>query len=66
MEDRLLRLDMAQIQECMVEHKVTVRWVGKACMIADCIPKKGMKGGLLLDMITSGFLPEEEEEKRVV
>ena len=50
----------------MAEHKVTVRWVGKACMIADCIPKKGMKGGLLLDMITSGFLPEEEEEKRVV
>ena len=63
-EDKRLRLDIAQIQECVAEHKVIVRWVGAAGMIADCLTKRGVKAELLMDVITSGFLPEEEEEEK--
>ena len=62
-EDKRLRLDIAQIQECVAEHKVIVRWVGAAGMIADCLTKRGVKAELLMDVITSRFLPEEEEEE---
>ena len=65
-EDKRLRLDIAQIQECVAEHKVTVRWVSAADMVADCLTKRGAKADLLMDMITSGFLPENEEKKKMV
>ena len=65
-EDKRLRLDIAQIQECVAEHKVTVRWVGAPGMIADCLTKRGVKVDALMDVITSGFLPEEGEKKGVV
>ena len=72
-EDKRLRLNIAQIQECVVEHKVTVRWVGAADMIADCLIKRGLKADALLDIITYGFLLKEdkkmksgEDERRVV
>ena len=63
-EDKWLRLDIAQIQECVAEHKVTVKWVGAADMIADCLTKRGVKADALLDVITSGFLPREDEKKK--
>lgn len=65
-EDKRLRLDIAQIQECVAEHKVTVRWVGAPGMIADCLTKRGVKVDALMDVITSGFLPEKGEKKGVV
>ena len=63
-EDKRLRLDIAQIQECVAEHKVTVKWVGAADMIADCLTKRGVKADALLDVITSGFLPHEDKFKK--
>ena len=47
--NKRLPLDIAQIQECVAEHKVTVR---------------GVKADALLDVITSGFLPQEDKNKK--
>ena len=56
-EDRRLRLDIAQIQECVKESKVEIAWVKADKMLADCLTKRGGKTDGLMDVITSGILP---------
>ena len=39
-------------------------WGGRTEMIVDCLTKRGVKADALLDVITSGFLPQEDKNKK--
>ena len=39
-------------------------WGGRTEMIVDCFTKRGVKADALLDIITSGFLPQEDKNKK--
>ena len=53
-EDRRLRLDIAQIEECVKKSGVKVLWVQADEMLAYCLTKRGGKADGLMDVITSG------------
>ena len=59
--DRRLRLDIAQIQECVKESKVKIVWVKTNNMLADCTTRRGGKTDGLMDVITTGVLPSIKE-----
>ena len=64
-EDKKLRIDIAQIQESINLEKVELRWVSSNNMLADSLTKSGVKADILLDVLTEGLLPcggEEEVE----
>ena len=46
---------MALSLQMALSHAVYLR--------ADCLTKRGVKADALLDVITSGFLPREDEKK---
>ena len=60
-EDKKLRLDIAQIQEAIAKEKVELRWVRAGNMLADCLTKSGAKADELLSVLTTGSLGRWEE-----
>ena len=54
-----LRVDIALIQQSMVKHKVSVKWIGAPDMITDCLTKRTAKSDTLMDVVTTGPLPKE-------
>ena len=55
-EDKKLRVDIAQVKESVERENVEVRWVTGDRMIADCLTKKGTNGAGLLDVLRTGEL----------
>ena len=43
MEDKRIWIDVAEIQECIEEESVDVRWVESKGMLADSLTKKGAR-----------------------
>ena len=62
-EDKKLRLDIAQIQESVIKEKVELRWISAGDMLADCMTKAGVNGEDLLTVLRSGYLEEGETKK---
>ena len=60
-DDKKLRLDIAQIQEAVSEENVQVIWIKAEEMLADCLTKKGVNGDLLMEALETGKI-----KKRVV
>jgi hypothetical protein len=60
-EDKKLRLDIAQIQEAIAKEKVELRWIRAGDMLADCLTKSGAKADQLLTVLTTGSLGRWEE-----
>ena len=58
-EDKRLRIDIAQIQECIKEENVEIRWVESKRMLADCLTKRGVNPNELRTVIESGALTEK-------
>ena len=63
-EDKRLRLDIAQIQECVRIEDVSVHWVPAERMLADCLTKSGASSQMLLSVLQTGRLQGEEKKKR--
>ena len=63
MEDKRLRLDITQIQECGKKSKVKVIWVQADNMLADCLTKRGGKSDRLMDVITLGILVSSKKHE---
>ena len=55
-DDKKLRIDIAQVKESVERENVEVRWVTGDKMIADCLTKKGSNGAGLLDVLKAGEL----------
>lgn len=60
-EDKRLRLDIAQVQECIKKEALEVRWVQAGDMLADCLTKGGANPDKLMEVIMKGKLPERKE-----
>ena len=60
LEDKRLRLDIAQVQECVKKEALEVRWVQAGEMLADCLTKKGVNADKLMTVIKEGRLPRRE------
>ena len=63
-EDKRLRIDIAQVQEYVKKKVMEVRWVKAEEMLADGLTKKGVNVDKLMTVIKEGMLPEREEEGR--
>ena len=61
-EDKWLRLDIAQVQECIKKEALQVRWVQSSNMLADCLTKRGVNLDKLMDVIKTGKLQEKKKE----
>ena len=61
-EDKKLRLDIAQIQESIAKEKVEIRWIPAGSMLADCLTKSGAKADQLLEVLATGSLGRWEEK----
>ena len=61
-EDKRLRIDIAQVQEYVKRKVMQVRWIKADEMLADCLTKKGDDADKLMTVIKEGRLPEREEE----
>ena len=64
-EDKKLRIDIAQIQEAVEKENAEIKWVEAGNMIADCLTKKGAMSDMLMDTIKTGRLFQEAEKKRM-
>ena len=64
-EDKKLRIDIAQIQEAVEKENAEIKWVEAGNMIADCLTKRGAKSDMLMDTIKTGRLFQEAEKKRM-
>ena len=64
-EDKRLRLDIAQVQECIKKDSIEVRWVQGGDMLADCLTKKGANPDKLMEAMGKGRLPHREREKKM-
>ena len=64
-EDKRLRLDIAQVQECIKEDKLEVRWVKAEDMLADSLTKRGVNADKLMKAIQEGRLPNKEDKRMV-
>ncbi len=53
-EDRRLRLDIAQIQECVQTENVSVKWIPGEKMLADCLTKDGANPDKLMEVLRLG------------
>ena len=58
-DDKKLRLDIAQIQEAVSEENVQVNWIKAEEMLADCLTKKGVNGDLLMEALETGRIKKE-------
>ena len=56
-EDKRLRLDIAQIQEEIKDQQVQVKWVNSDSMLADSLTKKNAKADKLMEALKTGTLP---------
>ena len=61
-EDKKLRLDIAQIQEDVEREKVEIKWVRARDMLADCLTKAGVKADPLMTAIVTGSFEKIEEK----
>ena len=61
-EDKRLRLDIAQVQESIKLEVLEVRWVQGGDMLADCLTKRGVNPDKLMDVIKKGRLPIREKK----
>ena len=59
-EDKRLRIDIAQIQECVETEGVKVDWVQSEEMLADGLTKKGAKSNTLMEVMKTGFLSKKK------
>ena len=64
-EDKKLRLDIAQIQEAVVTENVEIKWVPTGEMIADCLTKRGVKSEKILENLETGFINRGDGENGV-
>ena len=64
-EDKRLRIDIAQIQECIKEENVEIRWVESKRMLADCLTKRGVNPNELRTVIESGALTEKNLQEKL-
>ena len=55
-EDKKLRLDIAQIQESLSTENVTLQWIETALMLADSLTKNGVNSDPLLNVLFTGNL----------
>ena len=62
-EDKKLRLDIAQIQEAVVTENVEIKWVPTGDMIADCLTKRGVKSDKILEIMEMGYIKKVEMEE---
>ena len=62
-EDKKLRLDIAQIQEAVTTENVEIKWVPTGEMIADCLTKRGVKTDKILENLETGYIEKGETEK---
>ena len=60
-ENKRLKLDIAQVQECIKKEALQVWWV-LSDMLADCLTKRVVNPDKLMDMIKTGKLPEKKKE----
>ena len=58
-EDKRLRLDIAQIQEEVQDQKVQVKWVNLESMLADCLTKRNAKADTLMEVLKTGKMPSQ-------
>ena len=58
-EDKRLRLDIAQIQEEVQDQKVQVLWVKSESMLADCLTKRNAKADTLMEVLKTGKMPSQ-------
>ena len=58
-EDKRLRLDIAQIQEEVQDQKVQVKWVKSESMLADCLTKRNAKADTLMEVLKTGKMPSQ-------
>ena len=56
-EDKRLRLDIAQIQEEIKDQQVQVKWVNSDSMLADPLTKKNANADKLMEALKTGTLP---------
>ena len=61
-EDKKLRLDIAQIQESVAKENIEVKWVEGNKMLADCLTKRGVNGDDLMEVLKTGRIGREKEE----
>ena len=62
-EDKKLRLDIAQIQESLSTENVTLQWIETASMLADSLTKNGVNSDLLLNVLSTGNLSSEIQKR---
>ena len=62
-DDKKLRLDIAQIQESVREENIEIKWVKTHDMLADSLTKNGVNSSNLLQVLSSGRFEEEKKEK---
>ena len=60
-ENKWLKLDIAQVQECIKKEALQVRWVQSSDMLADCLTRRGVHPDKLMDVIKTGEMPEKKE-----
>ena len=56
-EDKRLRLDIAQIQEEVKDQQVQVKWVNSGSMLVDCLTNRTAKADQLMEVLRTGKLP---------
>ena len=64
-EDKKLRLDIAQIQESLSTENVTLQWIETALMLADSLTKNGVNSDPLLNVLSTGNLRLEIRKEKM-
>ena len=59
-EDKKMRLDIAQVRECIKEERLGVRWIQAEQMLARCLSKKGADASKLMMVFKEGKLPRRK------
>ena len=62
-EDKRLRLDIAQVQESIKLDALEVRWVQAGDMLADCLTKRGANPDKVLEVFEEGRLPKRRRKE---
>ena len=64
-EDKKLRLDIAQIQETLSTENVTLQWIETASMLADSLTKNGVNSDPLLNVLSTGNLSLKIQKEKM-
>ena len=59
-EDKKMRLDIAQVRECIEEERLEVSWIQAEEMLARCLTRKGADGSKLMTVLKKGKLPRRK------